>query len=236
LAKATAVTSLVFAGMVDSIWTRFMGTLGNQDHERFCLAYHKRVWAGERAVDARVAAYRDVIFRGDNPESRAIKDNARKLVQQKAIRERLAELRDQSAKTAGLDAAFVLIRAMRIIDDAYAFNLGDFLKADESGNYSFDLSKVPRGKLALLTELSIDGNKVRIKGPNRAQDTLGALDRICRVLGLDAPKKIAPTTPEGKAITLGDLVGSSMLLQPVKPTHGASPTPENADGIERGSD
>lgn len=209
-----------------------MTALGNLDHERFCQALHKRVWNGEPQSSARTAAYRDTMYRGENPDSASIAHNARRLANRKAIRIRLGELADFSAKLAGVDSGWAMVKLKQLTEAIEGFNLDDYLgEPQENGERYYDLSRVPRDKLALLNELSIedetdtladeavgkDGKvsaiarrtrKIKIKGPAKV-DMVGPLALMARIAGWEAPKKISATTPEGKAITLADLIGAS---------------------------
>lgn len=207
-----------------------MGALGNLDHERFCNALHKRVWNGEKQSSAREGAYRDTMYRGENPDSVSIKHNARRLANRRPIIARLAELNEFSAKLAGVDSGWAMVKLKQLTDAIEGFNLDDYLgEADKDGIRFFNLSKVPSEKLALLNELSIeekDGErKIKLKGPAKV-DMVGPLALMARIAGWEAPKKIAATTPEGKAITLADLIGASMAQQQVRAPQPALPAPE----------
>jgi hypothetical protein len=183
-----------------------MGVLGNLDHERFCQSAHKRIWAGEQRKEALTAAYRDTIYSGDDPESPSIADNARRLANTKTVKGRLGELADYSAKLAGIDASWALLR----LKDYTDFNVHDYLSApNELGQRFFDVGRVPKEKLARLVELQqeefIEGRgeaaqavrKTKIKG----HDPISALALMARIAGWEAPKKIAPTDAEGKTLT-----------------------------------
>ena len=182
-----------------------MGALGNLDHERFCQAAHKRIWGGEQRKLALATAYRETIYSGDDPESPSIADNSRRLANTIAIKARLKELADYSAKLAGIDASWALIKLKQYTD----FNIDDYLSVpNESGQRFFDVSLVPREKLALLVELQQEEftegrgeaaqsvRKTKIKG----HDPIGALALMARIAGWEAPKKIAPTDAEGKTL------------------------------------
>lgn len=208
-----------------------MGALGNLDHERFCQALHKRVWNGEKQSVARAAAYRDTMYRGENPDSVSITHNARRLANRVPVRRRLAELNEFSAKLAGVDSGWAMVKLKQLADAIEGFNLDDYLgDADEQGVRFFDLKRVPRERLALLNELSIEemdeGRKIKLKGPAKV-DMVGPIALMARIAGWEAPKKIAATTPEGKAITLADLIGASMAQAP-RPMQPALPAPEKS--------
>lgn len=206
-----------------------MSALGNLDHERFCQALHKRVWAGEQRKTARTAAYRDTMYSGDNADDAALAANARRLANRKEILARLKELAEFSAKLAGVDSGWALVKLKRLTDDIEGFNLDDYLgPANDKGLRFYDLSLVPPDKMRLVTELAIedittivprDGaedeirrtRRVKLKGPAKA-DLVSPLALMARIAGWEAPKKIAPVTAEGNTLTLEDLVGASMAL------------------------
>jgi hypothetical protein len=199
-----------------------MGALGNPAHERFCQALHKRLWAGEKAVEARCAVYREIIYSGDNPDSVSLQHNARKLCGQKKIRARLAELADYSAKLAGIDASWALVELMSLYGQIKAFNLNDFLgPPDEVGNRYYDFRKATPAMMALLSEYTIEETdlpgipralrKVRFKGPEKPKDLPAIIERMAKIAGWEAPKKTSLTDPEGEQLTLEKLVGASMM-------------------------
>lgn len=204
-----------------------MGALGNLDHERFCQALHKRVWAGEKRGSARTAAYRDTMYSGDNADDTALAANARRLANRKEILGRLKELAEFSAKLAGVDSGWALVKLKQLAELIDDFNLEDYLgPADDRGIRLFNLALVPRDKMGRLSELSIeekDGErKIKLKGPAKA-DLVGPLALMARIAGWEAPKKIAPVTPDGNALTLEDLVGASMVAKLAKAAALAEP-------------
>ena len=197
-----------------------MGALGNLDHERFAQAAHKRIWAGEQRKEALAAAYRETIYSGDDLDAPSVADNARRLAGTKTVKGRLAELADYSSKLAGIDASWALLCLKRYTD----FNVDDYLtKPNEAGQRFFDVSSVPREKLALLVELQQEEftegrgeaaqsvRKTKIKG----HDPIGALALMARIAGWEAPKKIAPTDAEGK--TLARFVVENAPVETVTP-------------------
>lgn len=188
-----------------------MGVLGNLDHERFCQAFHKRVWAGEKRSTARTAAYRETMYKGDSPDDAAIAPNARRLVQRKDVKARIAELADFAGKMAGIDSAWAMVESRVLYDQVKAWNLDDYLAPpDAQGNRYYDLGKVPREQLALLSELTIEESdepgtagrrelrKIKFKGPSKPGDLVAILALMARIAGWEAPKKVAPTTPDGE--------------------------------------
>lgn len=171
-----------------------MGALGNLDHERFCQAAHKRIWAGEKRVDALRSAYLEAIYTGDNPDGPSVTDNSRKLANQKLIRERLAELSDYAAKLAGIDASWGLIELKRELGAINDFNLDDFLSPPDADGHRFiDLSKVTREQMNLLTEMTTKdtkyGREIKIKGPYRYTDKVAIVMAMAKIAGWLAPEK-----------------------------------------------
>jgi hypothetical protein len=198
-----------------------MGTLGNLDHERFCQAAHKRIWAGEKHVSAFHAAYIEAIYEGDDtPADDAIAPNVRRLRNRPDVKARLTELAEYSAKLAGIDAGWAQLK----LRDMVEANLDDFLgPKDEEGNRYFDIGKVPREKLAQLIELQQEQTieegsrgedsirtvrKVRLKLPDKIQ----ALGLMAKIAGWLAPEK----QEHSGGLTLEQLVTNSM-----KPKQGA---------------
>lgn len=182
-----------------------MGVLGNFDHERFCQAAHKRIWAGERHVAAYHAAYRETIYRGADPDEQAIAPNVRKLRNRKEVKARLAELADVAAKMAGLDAGLAMLQLKARIWD---FNLDDYLSPRGDGfQRFFDISNATREQMGKLSEMTIEEEivdagedtmrkvrKIKLKG----HDPASVIGLMARIGGWEAPKKVAPTTPDGQ--------------------------------------
>jgi hypothetical protein len=182
-----------------------MGTLGNLDHERFCQAAHKRIWAGEQRKSALTAAYLDTVYDGDKPELQSNADNARRLANQPLVKARLAELSEYSGKLAGIDASWALVQLKRLTE----FNVDDYLTpANEAGLRFFDISKASREQLSLLVELAMEEltegrgelathvRKTKIKG----HDPIAALSLMARIAGWEAPKKTAFTDVQGNSL------------------------------------
>lgn len=189
-------------------WNQFgiglMGVLGNFDHERFCQAAHKRIWAGERHVAAYHAAYREAIYRGSDPDEQTIAPNVRKLRNRKEVKARLNELADISAKLAGIDPAWAMVQLkMRVAD----FNLDDYLTPRmEGAQRFFDISATSREQLGKLSEITIEEDiveagedtmrKVR-KIKLKPYDPASIIGLMARIAGWEAPKKVAQTNPDG---------------------------------------
>ena len=205
--------------------------LPNFLHERFCEALHKRIWAGEKQSEARVAAYRETVYRGDNADDNALKPNTRRLCQRPEVKRRLSELAEKSATLAGIDAGWALLKLKQLTDDIDGFNLDDFLSpADVTGSRYYDLSKVPADKLRLLSELTIEDEittvpgddedsedetrrirKIKLKGPAKA-DLVGPIALMARIAGWEAPKKLAATDKDGANLSFADIVADAMTL------------------------
>ena len=192
-----------------------MGVLANPNHERFCQEVHRRILQREPRGAAQTAAYREHIYTGDKAAAgdNQLAPNAKRLVQQKHIRERIKELADFTAKLAGLDQSWLMVELKQEAEAVKAFNLDDYLgPPDALGNRYYDLGNVPRAKLALLTELTIESShesgaskddegreirKVKLKGPNKVPDRVAILRLMAEIAGWKAPTKIAPTNPQG---------------------------------------
>lgn len=192
-----------------------MGVLANPDHERFCQEVHRRVLLREKLAHARTAAYREHIYTGDRAAAsdEDLAPNARRLAGQKHMRVRIAELGEFAATMAGIDQSWILVELKLEAEAVKSFNLDDYLgPPDAMGNRHYDLSAVPREKLALLTEYSIESSheagatkddpgreihKIKIKGPNKTPDRVAVLRLMAEIAGWKAPAKIAPTNPEG---------------------------------------
>ena len=117
-----------------------MGVLSNFDHERFCQLVHKRIWAGEKQVEACEAAYREAICEGaDNTKPTDFAANVRKLRNRPEIKARLQELADYAAKLAGIDAGWAQLK----LRDMVEANLDDFLgKPNHDGSRHFDIGRI----------------------------------------------------------------------------------------------
>lgn len=191
-----------------------MAALGNPQHERFCQEYHRLVYAGGKPKESAIGAYRAA---GYETGEEYVAQNSRKLRQRKDIRSRLAELSAFAAKLAGIDAAWALVELKSLHDEVKNFNLDDYLgPPDAEGNRYYDLSKVPREKLGLLIEYSMetasekageDGEtreirKVRIKGPSKAPERVAILALMARIQGWEAPRKNEHAGPGGGPINV----------------------------------
>ncbi len=181
-----------------------MGVLGNTKHERFCQAVHRRVLAGETRGKSRTAAYREIIYQGDNPDDNAIAPDARKLANQKLVKARIQELADTAAKLAGIDAAWALV----LLKGKAEANLDDYLsRPDGSGTRFFDLTDVPREKIGHLAELQIEDETVVaqdkddrriIKTKLKLCDPVSAIGLMAKIAGWLAPAKVAATDRTGE--------------------------------------
>lgn len=182
-----------------------MGALGNLNHERFCQALHKRIWAGEKRSEARTAAYRDAIYKGDNPDAPSLADNARRLANQRPIKARLTELADYSAKLAGLDASWAMVELSRRVRD---FNLADYLSPPGADRY-FDISMSTPEQLGRLSELYLEDDLLDGKdGPShtirktklKPYDPASIIGLMAKIGGWESPAKTSLTDPDGNPL------------------------------------
>jgi hypothetical protein len=180
-----------------------VGVLGNTVHERFCQAFHRRVLAGETRGAARTAAYREIVYKGDNSDDKAIAPDARKLANQKLVKARIQELADYAAKLAGIDANWALV----LLKGKAEANLDDYLsEPDGSGARFFDLRGVSREKIGHLAELQIEDETVLkedaddrriLKTKLKVYDPVAAIGLMAKIAGWLAPTKVAPTNTAG---------------------------------------
>jgi hypothetical protein len=195
--------------------------LENFLHERFAQALHKRLWAGEKQSTARAQAYRESIYKGQNPDDRALAPNARRLSNLPPVRARLSELVERSATLAAIEAGWIIVQAKDMLDDIDAWNVDDFLTPRGDGTRrQIDISLATREQLARLTELAIEpgkyGTKIKIKGPDRYTARPALLALIGRIGGYEAPKKLAATTKDGEDLSFADVVAEAMALVEAK--------------------
>lgn len=193
-----------------------MGILLNPAHERFCQEVHRRILLREKRGEAQTAAYREHIYTGaDKPDDEKIAPNARRLSQQKHIRDRVKELGNFAALLAGIDRDWALVELKKEAEAVKNFNLDDYLgKPDADGHRFFDLTDVDREKIGLLTELTIESEKrpgkddgdpereirkIKLKGPNKTPDRVAILRLMADIAGWKAPDKIASTNLDGTA-------------------------------------
>lgn len=69
-----------------------MTALKSINHERFCRALRRKILAGEAQGAARLAAYLETMYQGDNPQGIAVEANARRLSNRPEVKARLEEL------------------------------------------------------------------------------------------------------------------------------------------------
>ena len=190
-----------------------MGVLPNPAHERFCQEVHRRILSREKRGEAQTAAYREHIYSGkDAAGDKTIAPNARRLAQQKHIRDRIRELGDYAAMLAGIDRDWAMVELKKEAEAVKKFNLDDYLSPpDGEGNRYYDLGAVDRDQLGMLTELTIESetsplnergperriHKIKLKGPNKTPDRVAILRLMAEIGGWKAPAKIAPTNPAG---------------------------------------
>lgn len=176
-----------------------MGVLGNIKHEAFAQEVHRRQLSGEKRGVARTAAYRTAIYTGDAPvEDVAIAPDARKLANRHDVRDRIQELADFASKLAGIDKNWALVKLKGYAEG----NLDDYLGPPDAEGYRyFDLSEVPRDKIALLGELTQDqiteyfgdkddpGRRLIRKVKLKLHDPLAALRLMAEISGWKAAEK-----------------------------------------------
>ncbi len=195
--------------------------LENFRHERFCQALHVRLWAGEKQSEARLKAYRETMYRGSNPDDKALKPNTRRLCQRPEVKARLSELAERSATLAAIEGGWIMIQSKGLLDEIDAHNLDDFLTPpDERGKRYLDISQASREQLARLTEIAMApskyGTKIKIKGPDRYSAKPAILALMARVGGFEAPKKLAATDKDGQDLSFADIVAEAMALVEAK--------------------
>lgn len=203
-----------------------MGALGNIDHERFCQAAHRLIWAGEKRAPALAKAYREAMYRGDNADDEALKPNARRLANTKLVKARLQELASYSARLAGIDAHWAMLKLKAVVDDVDAYTLDHYMARDEDGERrnEFDLTQVDDAQMKRLTEITTetiitraeDGSetvrrKIKLRGPDRYSVIPTVIGQMAKLGGWEAPRKTALTNPAGdKPFSLADMVNASM--------------------------
>lgn len=195
-----------------------MGVLSNFDHERFCQLAHKRIWAGEKQVEACEAAYREAICEGaENTKPADFAANVRKLRNRPEIKARLQELADYAAKLAGIDAGWAQLKLKSIVDA----NVDDYLGLpDENGDRKpAALGNLDREQLAHLgqidqeetTEYHATGairrciRSMTVRVPSTT-DKISALGLMAKIAGWLAPER----RELSGQMTLESLVAASM--------------------------
>lgn len=166
-----------------------MAVLENPQHEKACQLRA----GGMTQADAYAQAF------GQSEESGA--NNSSRFFRQDAIRDRVAEIRRWRSAMADLDEAWVLVQLKAVAKNAKAIgdaNLDDYCAKYADGTRGgIDLSSVPRAKMALLEEVTVEEyvegrgeaaeriKRTKIKLRN-AQSTgcLAALDMIGKHLGM----------------------------------------------------
>jgi hypothetical protein len=168
-------------------------------HDRFCRELHRLICeTGGKIGRARKAAYVSVY--GDG---KSATDNARKLANKPHIKARLAELAAGASLLVKIDSGWAMLQLARRVED---FNLDDYLTPAGRGERYFDISNCSRELLGRLGEMTIEEEiveageetmrKVR-KIKLKPYDPAPIIGLMARIGGWEAPKKIAPTNPEG---------------------------------------
>lgn len=200
-----------------------MGALPNPDHERFCQEVHRRILNREKVGEARTAAYREHVYEGKGPDS-AIAPNARRLAQQKHIKARIAELADLAFHLAGVDSARIMVELWKDAQALKSFNLDDYLSPpDVEGNRYYDLSKVSREQMALITEMTIESStilgsekdgepprkvhKIKLGGPKPFTERRAIFALMGDIGGWKAPVKAEVSGEGGAPISMQIITG-----------------------------
>lgn len=195
-----------------------MSSLPNPDHERFCQDVHRRILNREKVGEARTAAYREHIYQGKGPDT-FVADNARRLAQQKHIKERIAELADLAFHLAGVDASRIMVELWKDAQALKSFNLDDYLSApDAEGNRYYDLGKVSREQMGLLAEMTIESStivgtekdgapprtthKIKLGGPKLFAERRAIFALMADIGGWKAPVKAEVTSTSLEALIL----------------------------------
>ncbi len=147
-------------------------------------------------------------------------NNSSRFFRQDYVKVRVAEIKRRRAVLADLDDAWVLRQLKAIAKNGVTIgeaNVDDFFVHTEDGKrIGIELTDVPRAKMAALDEVTIeqyvDGprdnpqtikrTKIKLKSPTGA---MTAAKMIGDWLGMWAPTKIAPTTPEGEMLPIMDI-------------------------------
>ena len=147
---------------------------------------------------------------------------SRKLANQKPVKARLAELAEYAAKLASIDASWGLIELKHELDairSAATSMISSARPTNGAGRYN-DFTKVPRERLALLTEVTTKdtkyGAEIKIKGPNRYSDKVGIITLMAKIAGWFAPEKQEHS---------GQLTLEQIVMQSLKPTNPEKPAP-----------
>lgn len=166
-----------------------MPTLKNSRQERFA----QEVAKGEPYTEAYVIAG---YSKNDG--------NAGRLNRNELIRSRIDEILSDRRANADIDVHWAMEQLKRMFIEASSFNLDDYLgPPDEDGHRYYDLRLVPREKMALLTEMTLETHtirggenrpdrevkKIKLKGPDKLPQQRGILETMAKLMGWNAPDK-----------------------------------------------
>ena len=180
-----------------------MPALRNPKHEKVALA----LFAGQSDEDSSAAA-------GYDTKASSFAANARKRAQRHGIPERVAELRAEHAAKDEEGASLTLDYMLTKIRGHLEFNVDDYLgPPDEHGRRSFDIGRVPRHKLARLSELALEPSKYGIKTKVKGSDPVSLMMLAARLQGMLTDKHEL-TGKDGAPLNglLSELDGSSRGL------------------------
>lgn len=185
-----------------------MGALHNADHERYAQELSRRLCAGEKQAVARTGAYVEVF--GESPNA---PHNARRLANQKPVKDRVAWLNKRAFDTeelADIDRQWCMLQLVRRIRD---YNPDDYLgpKDPVTGRRHFDVSSCSREQLAKLAELYMEEEVIVGKDENdptktvrktriKPYDATAAVALIAKLGGFEPPQRHELSGPDGKPI------------------------------------
>ncbi len=178
-----------------------MGELRNPKQERFAQEYLRRLNAGGKRSEAARGAYLAAGYGSAPPHDM---DNSRRLRNTPQVAARIAELQSVGSRLVELDSGWALQQLLGLMRAAGSFNLDDFLgPVDAAGNRYYDLGRVSRAQMALLSEITIESHtiaggedapdrevhKVKLKGPEKFAEQRQILALMARIGGWEAPIK-----------------------------------------------
>jgi hypothetical protein len=165
-----------------------VGVLSNHRHEKYCQELQKLLAEGVKLGEARTEAYRRAGF---SSAETCIGPNSRKLAQTKAIKARMAELAEYTAKLSGIESGWFMLRLKEFAD-----GVADFEQVE--------IKRMPNE----AGDLVVAEHKTKI----RQYDPIAAMRLMAEIGGYKAPAKTAFTSPDGKdpaKLTLEGLVAAS---------------------------
>jgi hypothetical protein len=127
------------------------------------------------------------------PPGSSFGPNSRKRAGRPDIKARVAELQHRAAELAELDRGWVLAKLKSLAD----FNLADYLKCGEDGEFYYDLSQCSREQLSRLAEASLehtimargrgdDGARLSLRKTKlKGYDKVAAISKIATIMGFE---------------------------------------------------